>query len=85
MRDDGKGGKAAELNARFDEWVAARGGAPIFGPSARSMAASIGCLRNIDAARLTPKKFHFGPAPTTSVLCNSVCEIVTKKGDRVGS
>jgi len=67
--EDGKGGRAAALNALFDEWNDQRKGEPIEQAKIARYGSMIGCSGNTRPRRLTPRKSRLAHAPTMSASC----------------
>lgn len=66
--DDGNGGRAAALNALFDEWKRSRSGEPVEG-LVRFLGRSIGYSANTSKRRRILRKFRCVRAVTTSGPC----------------
>ena len=66
--EDSRGGRAAILNALFDEWDSTRRGQQVIRERAPSMAHWTGFSRNTKEVKPTQKKYHCVPVPITSAL-----------------
>ncbi len=80
---DGKGGRAAMLNARFDEWQAIAAGIPPESPT------RIGSVDWLFRTYKTTKAYLEKVSPRSRIdyerVMHLVADTVTNKGDRVGS
>ena len=64
--ENGEGGRAAALNALFDEWNAKRKGGQVSASRLAAYGTLIGSSANISRARRTSKRSHRGLDQTTS-------------------
>ena len=79
---DGNGGRAAALNARFDEWLAAKGGEPL--PSIARHGTVDWLFREYKASGRFLEKVSPRSRPDYERSMLMVADMVTKHGDRVG-
>jgi hypothetical protein len=79
---DGKGGRAAALNARFDEWAGAKRGEPI--PGAVRYGSVDWLFREFKASIRYREKVSERSRPDYERCMLAVADMVTKQGDRVG-
>jgi hypothetical protein len=79
---DGKGGRGAALNARFDEWAGAKKGEPI--PGAIRYGSVDWLFREFKASIRYREKVSERSRPDYERCMLAVAHMVTKQGDRVG-
>jgi hypothetical protein len=79
---DGKGGKAARLNALFDEWVARRRGEPVESVARHGSVDWV--FREFKASTRFREKVSARSRPDYERSMLMVADMVTKRGDRVG-
>ena len=79
---DGKGGRAAALNALFDEWQAARAGEPIEGIARFGTVDWL--FREFKASNRYCERVSARTRPDYERTMAIVTGLVTKKGDRIG-
>ena len=82
--DDGNGGRAAALNAIFDEWDAMRRGRPITGERAPRYGTVDWLFREYKRSKAYLEKVALRSRPDYERTMLLVADIVTKKGDRIG-
>jgi hypothetical protein len=83
--DDGTGGRAAALNALFDEWVAVRRGQPIIGPRAPIYGTVDWLFEQYKKSKAYLEKVAPRSRPDYERTMLLVCDLKTKKGDRIGA
>ncbi len=81
--DNGNGGRAAGLNALFDEWTAKRNGEPIAGLVRHGTVDWL--FREYKQSKAYLKKVALRSRPDYERTMLLVSDMVTKKGDRIGS
>ena len=81
---DGKGGRAAALNALFDEWDAARRGEPVTKERAPVYGTVDWLFREYKQSKAYLEKVAPRSRPDYERTMRLVAGIVTKKGDRIG-
>ena len=79
---DGNGGRAAALNAEFDEWRRTRAGEPI--ESVTRFGSVDWLFREFKASRRYRERVSAQTAPDYERTMLLVTDMVTKKGDRIG-
>ena len=82
---DGNGGRAAALNALFDEWESARRGCPIFAPSAPVFGSVDWLFQEYRRSKAYQEKVSLRSRPDYERTMLLVADIVTKQGDRLGA
>src|SRR5262249_46948012 len=79
---DGKGGRAAALNARFDEWAGAKKGEPV--PGVARYGSVDWLFREFKASIRYREKVSKRSRSDYERSMLAVADMVTKRGDRVG-
>jgi integrase len=82
--EDGKGGLAAALNARLDEWDALRRGQPVSGERTPSYGTVDWLFMQYKQSKAYLEKVAPRSRPDYERTMLLVADMVTKKGDRVG-
>ena len=82
--DDGNGGRAAALNAQFDEWQDSRRGLPITGERAPIYATVRWLFQEYRRSKAFTEKVSQRSRPDYERTMLLVENIVTKKGDKLG-
>jgi hypothetical protein len=80
---DGNGGRAAALNALFDEWMTAKNGEPL--PSIARYGTVDWLFREYMASKRYRERVSARTRPDYERTMLLVADLVTKKGDRVGN
>jgi hypothetical protein len=80
---EGKGGKAAILNALFDEWLKAKSGEPIESVARHGTVDWL--FREYKASKRYRERVSARTQPDYERTMHLVTHIVTKRGDRIGS
>lgn len=80
---DGKGGRAAGLNGLFDEWWKAKNGVPVESKIARYGTVDW-LFREYKLSKRYQKRVSTRTRPDYERLMLLICDLKTKKGDRVG-
>jgi hypothetical protein len=80
---DGKGGRAAALNALFDEWRAKRDGEPV--PGFVRFGTVDWLFREYKSSQAYLERVSLRSRPDYERVMLLLADMVTKKGDRVGS
>ena len=80
--EDGNGGHAAALNGLFDEWVAKRKGEPV--ESIARFGRVNWLFREYKRSDAYLQKVSKRSRPDYERIMTLICDIVTKKGDRIG-
>jgi hypothetical protein len=81
---DGKGGKAAALNARLDEWNQIRRGRPIVGANEPRHGTVDWLFREYRRSKAYTEKVSLRSRPDYERIMRLVTDMHTKKGDKVG-
>jgi hypothetical protein len=82
--DDGSGGRAAALNALFDEWNATRRGQPITGEQAPIYGSVAWLFREYKQSKAYLEKVSLRSRPDYERTMLLITDLVTKKGDKLG-
>ena len=82
--EDGNGGRAAALNALFDEWDAAQRGQPVTGARAPAYGTVDWLFREYKQSKAYLEKVASRSRPDYERTMLLVADIVTKKDDRIG-
>jgi hypothetical protein len=82
--EDGNGGRAAALNARFDEWQDVRHGVPIAGERAPIFGTTKWLFQEYRRSKAYTEKVSLRSRPDYERTMLLVENIITKKGDRLG-
>jgi hypothetical protein len=82
--EDGNGGRAAALNALFDEWDSARRGQPVTGERAPIYGTVDWLFREYKQSKGYLEKVSARSRPDYERTMLLVSDLVTKKGDRLG-
>jgi hypothetical protein len=82
--EDGSGGRAASLNALFDEWHSARRGQPVTGERTPIYGSVDWLFREYKQCKAYIEKVSARSRPDYERTMCLVSDLVTKKGDRVG-
>lgn len=82
--EDGNGGRAAALNALFDEWDDARRGLPITGERAPIFGTVRWLFQEYRRSKAYVEKVSMRSRPDYELTMQLVEGIVTKKGDKIG-
>lgn len=83
--ENGDGGRAATLNGLFDEWNAERMGKPIEAGPLNRFGSVDWVFREYKASKAYLEKVAIRSRPDYERTMLMVCDIITKKGDRIGS
>ncbi len=83
--DDGTGGRAAALNALFDEWDGARRGQPLSGPCAPICGTVDWLFVEYKRSKAYLEKVAPRSRPDYERTMLLICDLKTKKGDRIGA
>lgn len=83
--EDGEGGRAAVRNGEFDEWLARHNGDPIDGDRPARFGTVDWIFREYKRSDAYLEKVSVRSRPDYERTMRLVANIVTKKGDRVGS
>jgi hypothetical protein len=81
---DGSGGRAANLNALFDEWDSVRRGQPVTGERAPIYGTVNWLFREYKQSKAYTEKVSARSRPDYERTMLLVSDLVTKKGDRLG-
>ena len=82
--EDANGGRAAALNALFDEWDNAQRGLPVAGERAPAYGTVDWLFREYKQSKAYLEKVASRSRPDYERTMHLVADIVTKKGDRIG-
>jgi integrase len=82
--DDGTGGRAAALNALFNEWDAVQRGQPVTGERAPVYGTVDWLFREYKKCKAYLEKVALRSRPDYERTMLLVADIITKKGDRIG-
>jgi len=82
--EDGNGGRAATLNALFDEWDAARRGLPVTGEHAPIYGSIRWLFQEYRRSKAFTEKVSARSRPDYERTMQLIESIVTKKGDKLG-
>jgi hypothetical protein len=80
---DGKGGRAASLNALFDEWKATRDGHPV--PGLVKFGTVDWLFREYKSSQAYLERVSTRSRPDYERVMLLLADIITKKGDRIGN
>jgi hypothetical protein len=83
--DDGKGGRAAGLNALFDEWATRRKGGQVVADRIAAYGTVDWLFREYKQSRAYLEKVSPRSRPDYERTILLITEIVTRKGDRIGN
>jgi len=82
--EDSRGGRAAILNALFDEWDSARRGLPVIGERAPAYGTVDWLFQQYKKSKAYTEKVSLRSRPDYEHTILLVCDLLTKKGDRLG-